>query len=195
MSILNLFTFKTIVEHYRTFSLGLLLAPVSIRVGVAIVPVVGISVGVWVVAVVAVGQPGVGLGIGISGGLSISRPLAIVGIRVTVVSSVSSITIAVSQPGIGLSIGSGLGISGGLSISRPLAVVSVGVTVVSSVSSITIAVRVIAIAISQPGIGLSIGSRLGISGGLSIGRPLAVVSVGVAIVSSVSSITIAVRVI
>merc|ERR1719410_3124662 len=112
MSILNLFIFKTIVEHYRTFSLGLLLAPVSIRVGVAIVPVVGVSVGVGVVAVVAIGQPGVGL-----------------------------------------SIGSRLGISGGLSISRPLAVVSVGVAIVSSVSSITIAVRVIAIAISQPGIG------------------------------------------
>merc|ERR1711992_138861 len=105
MSILNLFIFKTIVEHYRTFSLGLLLAPVSIRVGVAIVPVVGVSVGV---GVVAVGQPGVSLGIGISGGLSISRPLAIVGIRVAIVSSVSGIAVAVrvvaiaiSQPGIG----------------------------------------------------------------------------------------------
>merc|ERR1719410_1966068 len=160
MSILNLFIFKTIVEHYRTFSLGLLLAPVSIRVGVAIVPVVGISVGVWVVAVVAVGQPGVSLGIGISDWLSISRPLAIVGIRVTVVSSVSSITIAVrviaiaiSQPGIGLSIGSRLGISGGLSISRSLAVVSVGKAVVGVDMGVTIAVRVVSIAISQPGIG------------------------------------------
>merc|ERR1719418_530679 len=149
MSILNLFIFKTIVEHYRTFSLGLLLAPVSIRVGVAIVPMVGISVGVGVVAIVAVGQPGVSLGIGISSGLSISRPLAIVGIRVAVVSSVSGIAIAVrviaiaiSQPGISLSIGSGLGISGGLSISRPLAIVGIRVAIVSSVSSITIAVRV-----------------------------------------------------
>merc|ERR1712218_392328 len=140
MSILNLFIFKTIVEHYRTFSLGLLLAPVSIRVGVAIVPMVGISVAVGVVTIVAVGQPGVSL----SGGLSISSPLAIVGIRVAVVSSVSGITIAIgviaiaiSQPGIGLSIGSGLGISGGLGI------VSIGVAIVSSVSSITIAVRVI----------------------------------------------------
>merc|ERR1719150_2399768 len=127
MSILNLFIFKTIVEHYRTFSLGLLLAPVSIRVGV--------------VAIVAVGQPGVSLRVSISGGLSISRPLAIVGIRVAVVSSVSGIAVAVrviavaiSQPGIGLSIGSGLGISGGLSISRPLSIVGIRVAVVSSVS-------------------------------------------------------------
>merc|ERR1719195_357665 len=119
MSILNLFIFKTIVEHYRTFSLGLLLAPVSIGVGVA--------------TIVAVGQPGVSLGVSISGGLSISRPLAIVSIRVAIVSSVSGIAvaigviaIAISQPGIGLSIGSRLGISGGLSISRPLAIVSVG---------------------------------------------------------------------
>merc|ERR1719418_326459 len=159
MSILNLFIFKTIVEHYRTFSLGLLLAPVSIRVGVAIVPMVGISVGVGVVTIVAVGQPGVGLRVSISGGLSISRPFAIVGIRVAVVSSVSGIAvaigviaIAISQPGIGLSIGSGLGISSGLSISRPLAIVGIRVAVVSSVSSITIAIGVIAIAISQPGI-------------------------------------------
>merc|ERR1719418_523202 len=137
MSILNLFIFKTIVEHYRTFSLGLLLAPVSIRVGVAIVPMVGISVGVGVVTIVAVGQPGVGLRVSISSWLSISRPLAIVGIRVAVVSSVSGIAvaigviaIAISQPGIGLSIGSGLGISSGLSISRPLAIVSVGKAIV-----------------------------------------------------------------
>merc|ERR1719291_1310081 len=133
MSILNLFIFKTIVEHYRTFSLGLLLAPVSIRVGV--------------VTIVAVGQPGVGLRVSISGGLSISRPLAIVGIRVAVVSSVSGIAvaigviaIAISQPGIGLSISGGLGISSGLSISRPLAIVSVGKAVVGVDMGVAVAI-------------------------------------------------------
>merc|ERR1719211_251893 len=103
--------------------------------------------------------------------------------------SVGVIAIAISQPGIGLSISSGLGISGGLSISRPLAVVSVGKAVVGvdmgvSVGGIRVGkgpVGVVAVsspqsAVVQPGVSLGVGG--GLSGGLGNGLGLSLLNSG-----------------
>merc|ERR550539_1483829 len=133
--------------------------------------VVSQSVGTIVVGI----SIGLSIGVGLSDGLS--RPLAVVeammGVRVsvssvgsvaqTMVTSVSSVAQSVVV-GISISLSIGVGLSDGLS--RPLAVVEammgIGVSGVSSVASIDSGVRIGTIAVTQPGVSLSISLRLGL---------------------------------
>merc|ERR1712026_122784 len=129
-------------------------------------PVVS-TVGIWVSVVSMVGVMSVSIVSigGISGGLSISRPLAIVVSMVGIwVSKVSVVGISISMVGIGkrvsivsiesISISLGLSGSGGLGISGPLAIVvsivaGIWVSIVSMVGIPKMSISIVTIEIAS----------------------------------------------